>query len=56
MRPRTGVSVIALTRSGITESNPSQKLRLEGGDVLVLLGSRDQIRRAIGLLADNRTD
>jgi monovalent cation:H+ antiporter-2, CPA2 family len=54
IRPRTGASVIAVTRNGITESNPSLKLRLESGDVVVLLGSRDQIRRAIGLLADHK--
>lgn len=51
IRPRTGASVIALTRGGVTESNPSEKVRLELGDVVVLLGTRDQIRRAVGLLA-----
>ncbi|MFM8551101.1 MAG: cation:proton antiporter [Nitrospiraceae bacterium] len=56
IRPRTGVSVIALTRNGVTESNPSQRVRLEAGDVLVLLGSRDQIRRALGLLVDTRVE
>jgi len=56
IRPRTGVSVIALTRNGVTESNPSQRIRLEAGDVLVLLGSRDHIRRAIGLLIDTKVD
>jgi CPA2 family monovalent cation:H+ antiporter-2 len=56
IRPRTGASVIALTRSGVTESNPSGKVRLEVDDVAVLLGSRDQIRRAIGLLADSKID
>lgn len=56
VRPRTGASVIALTRNGVTESSPSQKLRLESGDVLVLLGSRDQIRRAMGLLVDTKSE
>ena len=56
IRPRTGASVIALTRSGITQSNPSEKTPLEQDDVLVLLGSRDQIRRAIGLLVDAKSD
>jgi CPA2 family monovalent cation:H+ antiporter-2 len=50
MRPRTGASVIAWTRSGVTESNPSEKTKLLAGDIVVLLGSRDQIRRAMGLL------
>jgi CPA2 family monovalent cation:H+ antiporter-2 len=52
IRPRTGVSVIAWTRSGVTQSNPSEKTRLMAGDILVLLGSRAQIRRAIGLLTE----
>jgi CPA2 family monovalent cation:H+ antiporter-2 len=56
IRPRTGASVIALTRNGVTESNPSMKVRLVGGDVLVLLGNRDQIRRALGLLVDCKTE
>jgi len=52
VRPRTGASVIALTRRGTTESNPSEKVRLEEGDVVSLLGTREQIRRAVGLLVD----
>lgn len=50
IRPRTGASIIALTRSGVTESNPSHKTRLMAGDIVVLLGSREQIRRAMSLL------
>ncbi len=56
IRPMTGASVIAWTRQGVTESNPSGKVRLEAGDVVVLLGSRVQIRRAIGLLVDAHRD
>ena len=52
IRPRTGVSVIAWTRSSVTQSNPSEKTRLMAGDILVLLGSRAQIRRAMGLLME----
>lgn len=52
IRPRTGASVIALTRSGTTESNPSEKVRLEEGDVVSLLGTREQLQRAVGLLVD----
>jgi CPA2 family monovalent cation:H+ antiporter-2 len=55
MRPRTGASIIALTRNGVTTSNPSEKSRLEAGDVVVLLGTREQIRHAIGLLVDSKT-
>jgi CPA2 family monovalent cation:H+ antiporter-2 len=54
--PRTGASVISLTRSGNTQSNPPEKVRLEVGDILVLLGTRAQIQRAIGLLIDTKTD
>jgi CPA2 family monovalent cation:H+ antiporter-2 len=48
--PRTGASVIALTREGTTTSNPSEKTRLLAGDIVVLFGTREQIIRAIGLL------
>lgn len=50
LRPRTGASVIAWTRAGVTQSNPSEKTRLLAGDIVVLLGSRAQIRQAMGLL------
>ena len=49
--PRTGVSVIAWTRAGVTHANPSEKTRLMAGDIVVLLGSRAQIRQAMGLLS-----
>lgn len=54
IRPRTGASVIALTRRGVTQSNPSEKVRLEEGDVLSLLGTREQIKRAMSLLIDEK--
>ncbi len=50
LRPRTGASIIAWTRAGVTESNPSEKTTLLAGDIVVLLGTRDQIRRAMGLI------
>jgi CPA2 family monovalent cation:H+ antiporter-2 len=34
----------------VTESNPSEKTKLLPGDIVVLLGSRDQIRRAMELI------
>ncbi|MEQ1563307.1 MAG: TrkA C-terminal domain-containing protein, partial [Nitrospiraceae bacterium] len=52
LRPRTGASVIAWTRAGVTQSNPSEKTRLMAGDIVVLLGSRAQIRQAMGLLVE----
>ncbi|GBL40109.1 putative K(+) efflux antiporter KefB [Nitrospirota bacterium] len=50
LRPRTGASVIAWTRGGVTQSNPSGQTRLLGGDIVVLLGTRRQIRQAMELL------
>lgn len=56
IRPRTGASVIALMRAGVTHSNPSDKTLLEAGDVLALLGPGDRIRKAIGLLAETKSE
>ncbi|ULA62391.1 MAG: Sodium:proton exchanger [Nitrospira sp.] len=50
LRPMTGASIIAWTRAGVTESNPSEKTKLLPGDIVVLLGARDQIRRAMELI------
>ncbi len=47
---RTGASVIAWTRAGVTQANPSENTRLIVGDIVVLIGSRVQIREAMGLL------
>jgi CPA2 family monovalent cation:H+ antiporter-2 len=47
---RTGASVIAWTRAGVTQANPSKETRLITGDIVVLIGSRLQIREAMGLL------
>jgi CPA2 family monovalent cation:H+ antiporter-2 len=56
IRPRSGASIIAWTRNGVTESNPSASTRLEAGDIVVLLGTRNQLRRAMGLLGDAKTE
>ncbi len=48
--PRTGASVIAWTRAGVTQANPPENTRLMVGDTVVLLGSRAQIQQAMGLL------
>lgn len=55
LRPRTGASVIAWTRGGVTQSNPSDKTALLAGDIIVLLGSRNQIRRAMALVMPTET-
>ena len=46
---RTGASVIAWTHAGVTRANPSENTRLMAGDIVVLLGSRVQIRQAMEL-------
>ena len=51
---RTGSSIVALTRDGLTQSNPPMSLVLDVGDVLVILGSREQIRRAMALIQDSK--
>jgi CPA2 family monovalent cation:H+ antiporter-2 len=55
LSPRTGASVIAWTRAGVTEANPSDRTRLMEGDIVVLLGSRTQIRQAMGDLVQMDT-
>ncbi len=50
LRPMTGASIIAQTRSGVTESNPSERTKLQVGDIVVLLGTHAQLRRAMSLL------
>lgn len=50
LRPCVGASVIAWTRAGVTQANPSENTRLMAGDIVVLIGSRVQIRRATNLL------
>ena len=47
---RTGASVIAWIHAGVTQANPSENTRLMAGDIVVLLGSRVQIRQAMELL------
>ena len=47
LRSRTGVTVIAVARDGHTEINPHPKLTIQAGDVLVLLGSPEQIDLAV---------
>ena len=51
---QTGSTIVALTRNGVTESNPLNNTILDVGDVLVILGSREQIRKAIALISDTQ--
>ena len=52
IRQRSGASILALTRAGTTYSSSYNKISLEPGDVVVLLGTRPQIRLAMSFLAD----
>lgn len=56
IQQRTGASLIALMRAGNTDTNPSDKTVLEAGDIAVLLGTRDKIQHAIGLLVARQSD
>jgi CPA2 family monovalent cation:H+ antiporter-2 len=47
LRTRTGATVLTVVRDGHTEVNPGADFTLTGGDVLVLLGSPEQIDLAI---------
>jgi CPA2 family monovalent cation:H+ antiporter-2 len=53
---RTGVSVIAWTRAGVTQASPPEKTQLMAGDIVVLLGSRAQIQQAMELLVPTGTN
>ena len=55
LQRKTGTVVVALTRNDITQSKPSSETILQVGDILVLLGSRDQIHKAIALISDMKT-
>ena len=47
LRKRTGATVITAIRDGNTEINPGPDFKLEAEDILVLLGSPEQIETAI---------
>jgi CPA2 family monovalent cation:H+ antiporter-2 len=50
LRARSNVLVVTLLREDATHVNPSGDMTLEPGDVLVLLGTRDDLERARELL------
>ena len=51
LRTLSGATLITVVREGRTEINPGPDFRLEADDVLVLLGSPEQIDRAVEHLA-----
>lgn len=46
MREQTGASIIAIIRGGEAQPNPQPHETLRAGDTLMVIGSRDQVRRA----------
>ena len=51
LRSRTGVTVIAVVRNEKTWSGPGADFRLQGHDVLVLVGNHQAIDQALGYLS-----
>lgn len=45
IRKRTGASVIAILRDGAALPNPQPDERIEAGDTLMVVGSREQVQR-----------
>jgi CPA2 family monovalent cation:H+ antiporter-2 len=45
LRSTTGVSVVGIVREGSLEPNPDGRARLASGDIVAVLGTRDQIAR-----------
>jgi len=50
IRHRTGASVVAVIRDGRVWANPGPDHRIAAGEVLVLVGNRQQVERALVLL------
>ncbi|MFQ5846272.1 MAG: cation:proton antiporter [Candidatus Methylomirabilales bacterium] len=50
IRRRTGASVVAVIQDGKVTANPGPEHRIAAGQVLVVVGSRQQVERALALL------
>lgn len=51
MRTRTGVSIVAVVRAGITHPSPGPDFLLEGGDLVIVVGTGEGVKKAERLLA-----
>jgi CPA2 family monovalent cation:H+ antiporter-2 len=51
LRERSGITVIAVVRDGVSTHNPRADFRLAAGDILVLLGSHQQLDDAAGIVS-----
>ena len=45
IRSTTGASVVGVVHAGVLTANPDGQVRLEAGDLVAVLGTRDQIGR-----------
>ena len=52
IRQRTGVSVLAIQRGEETLTNPGSETRIEAGDTLIAVGSREECRTFQSLVDD----
>ena len=51
VRAKFGVTIIAIVRSGESHHNPAPDFRLTEGDILILLGSHEELDRATALFS-----
>ena len=56
LRKRSGITVIAVVRDGVSTQNPPAEFRLAAGDVLVLLGSHQQLDEAARIVSSAPLD
>ncbi len=52
LRTRTGASIVGIDRAGVNIINPGPDEELQAGDVLLLLGTTEQLDRALPALKD----
>jgi TrkA domain protein len=51
MRTRTGASIVAVIRAGTTHPSPGPDFLLEEGDVLIIVGTGEGLRKASEILS-----
>ncbi|MGD6979334.1 MULTISPECIES: cation:proton antiporter regulatory subunit [Citricoccus] len=51
MRTRTAASIVAVIRAGTTHPSPGPEFLLEEGDVLIIVGTNEGLRRAAEILS-----
>jgi CPA2 family monovalent cation:H+ antiporter-2 len=56
LRERSGITVIAVVRDGLSTHNPPADFMLAAGDVLVLLGSHQQLDTATRIISSGQVD